>query len=381
MFSILLRTCLNVTTDASGTMIDETRYHESLPGIRQCADEADRIVIIAHLGRPKQPEDRYSFALLAKRLEHDLGRPIQFVRTMEILAQTQGQAGIFFLENVRFFPGEEHNNADERKAFAHLLAAGCDKFVNDAFADYRLSASTYDVATILPSHLGPLFQKEVAALDQVKQSPQHPCVIVLWGAKLSEKLDVLMTLLPQADIVLIGGAMAYTFLKAQWYSIGKSLIEEDKLSIASEMLMMYHEKIILPIDHTIIMTFTDPGDDVIYTSGVEIPDNSIAVDIWPNTRTLYKQHLTNAKTILRNWPMGVTERKATAQGTYDIGRCIAEQKQSYTLVWWGDSITAINTLWLKWFSHICTGGGAMLSYLGDDEFPTRDVIDGHYHVL
>lgn len=254
------------------------------------------------------------------------------------------------MENVRFFEGEENKDKEQRMAFAQQLVAGCDLFINDAFADYRISASTYDVATLIPSQLGSLFQKEITELNKIKKHPEHPFVAILGGAKLSEKLDVLLQILPKADTVLIGGAMAYTLLKAQDISIGKSLFEEDKLDITRQMIAEYGSKLFLPIDHTVVEHFEDPalgGTHAIDTTDQFIPDDTIAVDIGPQTRELYATIIKQAKTIMRNGPMGVTERSDTRIGTEHIGKMIAAQKQSYKLVGGGDSITAINNLGLK----------------------------------
>lgn len=378
---VLLRTCLNVATDKEGNMIDSTRYDESFPLIQQLASKAKTLLITAHLGRPapalagpKHNETQFSFFKIAQKLANDLGKRVHFVTDTQDL--TQILDWIYFLENVRFFPGEESKDEQERESFAKMLTTPCDMFINDAFADYRASASTYDVAKYLPSYVGPVFAKEIKELDNLR-SPERPFLAILGWAKLSEKLDSLLALLQTADKVIIGGAMRYTLLKAKGIAIGNSLVENDKLEVAQTILEKYADKILIPADHMIVQTFKDPAiGGFFYTDGQQISYGFEAIDIGPKGIAECKDLIVNAKTIVRNGPMGVFERPTSAHGTQEIGKAIMHNVSAYKLVGGGDSITAIHKLWLTGFDHICTGGGAMLAYLAYDTFPTLDIILG-----
>lgn len=251
-----------------------------------------------------------------------------------------------------------------------------DLFINDAFADYRASASSYDVATLLPSYLGPVFLKEVKELAGLA-NPVRPMVAIIGGSKLSEKLDALLALLEVADKVCVGGAMRYTLFKAQGITIGNSRVENDKLDVAKEILSKYADKLVLPGDHMIISKRGDPAEvGYEYTEGLEIPEGHEAIDIGPKGIEIFKDTIASAKTIVRNGPVGVFEFDISAKGTEEIGKAIAANAQAYKLAGGGDSIAAINKCKLTGFDHISTGGGAMLAFLAYDKFPTLDVIVG-----
>lgn len=369
---ILLRTCLNVVTDSEGQMIDATRYYESLPLIRELAHKAEVLLITAHLGRPKHAESQYSFNYIAEQLGRDIEKTVHFITDLSELQHLT--AGVYFLENVRFFEGEESNEPNERRIFAHQLTAGMDMFINDAFADYRESASTYDVAEILPSYLGPVFAKEISELSTLTHA-QHPFVAILWWAKLSEKLDALLALLAIADKVLVWWAMRYTLLHALGHKVGNCRVEENKLEAARDIVTNYADKLILPLDHMIVHDFADPA--VIgykYTDGQDIPEGHEAIDIGPQGIAQFSEVIAQAKTIIWNGPVGVFEWDTSAHGTKEIGKAIAANTSAYKIIWWGDSIAAVNALGLTWFNHICTWWGAMLAYLAYENLPVLDVI-------
>lgn len=350
-------------------MVDATRYDESLPLIKALATKAKATILLAHLGRPKNNEPEFSFAKIVKQLEKDLGQPVFFATSLADLQHIE--TGVCLLENVRFFPGEDAKEDTEKAEFLTALSNCADVFVNDAFADYRKSVSTYDIAKNLPSYVGPVFAREIANLAQLAVSAT-PFVAVLGGAKLSEKLDAMLSLAQTADKVLVGGAMVYTLLRAKGISTGKSRVEEDKIDVAKEIIAKYGDKIILPLDHALVPVFEDPGANIQYSE--TILDAMISVDIGPKTIDLYKKILADAKTIVWNGPMGVFEREATAVGTKAIGQAIGNNTGAYKVAGGGDSIAAINALGITGFNHISTGGGAMLGVLGADKFATLDVI-------
>lgn len=379
---IIVRSCLNVSVK-NGEIQDFTRINESLPLLKELAKKSARVVILAHLGRPEGRDESQSLKPVLKVLEKELGEAIVFAEEVDsdwINNNTQDYIPgkrIVLLENIRFFTAENSKDEQIKTAFAKQLEQLGDVFINDAFADYRESPSTYDVAKLLPSYLGPVFYKEVKALTTFA-NPKRPFIAVMAGVKLSEKLDSLNALLEMADKVLVGGALAYTILKAQGHTIGISLREEDKLEMAKEMLAKYHNKLILPIDHIAVKEFKQPDSDEGYVTvdAVDIPDGLMGVDIGPKTQALYKDELAQAATILWNGPLGIYEWGKTAAGTDAVISAIVNNTNAYKLIGGGDSITVTNQLSVSDYNHICTGGGAMLAFLAYNEFPVLDVILG-----
>lgn len=371
--TVIVRSCLNVAVDKEGKMEDSTRFYESLPLIKELAEKAKKVIVMGHLGRPEKKDKSLSFWNIAETLTTELEEQRIEVKLVDTLADAkQSKAKITLLDNIRFFPGEESKDKDVRLAFAKELSKLADVYVNDAFADYRESASTYDIATLLPSHLGPVFMKEVEALAKFSQ-PESPFVAVLGGAKLSEKLDALNALVEIADKVIIGGAMAYTLMKAKGIETGNSLIEKDKLDVATEIMNKHSEKILLPVDHLVAQEFK-PKSPYEYTETEIVPENMTAIDIGWNSIRKFKTEISNSKSILWNGPMGVFEWIHSSVGTKEIGSAIAENLTSYSLAGGGDSIAAINKFNLRGFDHVSTGGGAMLAFLAYDKFPILDVI-------
>lgn len=371
---VLLRTCLNVSTDENWNMIDDTRLTESLPCISYLAENSKQLVIIAHLWRPKSPSPSTSFAQVVRELEKRLWKPVHFVSDLEqttIDSIKTWEHQIIMIENIRYFDWEDSKDPAEQQILVDKLTQIADVFLNDAFADYRKSVSSYYIAEHLPSYVGTLFAQEVSKLAYLAHSPK-PFVVLMWWSKLSEKLDALLGLLPLADHVLIGGAMAYTLMQAKGLSIWKSLVESDKIDVAQKIMSQYPSKIHLPIDHAVVTTFADPGKTVWYAESIS--DNEIAVDVWPKTISDYQGIIAQAWTIVRNGPMWVCERTATSVWTNKLWHAIMSNTNAYKVAWGWDSITAINQLWLTWFDHISTGWWAMLAIFGDDGFPTLDVI-------
>jgi phosphoglycerate kinase len=374
---VLLRSCLNVATDDEGRVTEDTRLQESFETIRDLAQNAKGLVITAHLGRPEQKEKKYSFWHVAELLNEKLvaiGKKLSFVTNVEGIQKELAAGNVVLLENVRFFEGEESKIKEARMQFAYSLTSGVDLFVNDAFADYRQSASTYDVATFVPSYIGHVFYREISALSRFR-NPVRPFIAVLGGAKLSEKLDSLNAMLSLADIVVVGGAMAYTLLKAQGGFIGNSLVEEEKLPVAVDIVYKAGDKLVLPIDHMIVEEFKEPVvGRYAFTVDSLIPPGKLAVDIGPKTIDLYKNIIGQAKTILTNGPMGVFEWESTSRGTSEVLQAIVGNNSAYKLAGGGDSIAAINAFSISGFDHVSTGGGAMLVFLAYDEFPVLDII-------
>jgi phosphoglycerate kinase len=376
---VLIRTCLNVAMDDRGNITDATRIDESVPTLSLLGQRAARVVMMAHLGRPTTArESEFSLEKVRQELESRLGQSVQMISTIEdIKALADGSLSIsasqkfFLVENIRYFAGEESSDKVQRAEFAELLSTLGDIFINDAFADYREAASTYDVAKYLPSYLGPVFIREVKAVSYFTQ-PERPFTAVLGGAKLSEKLDALKALASLADKVLIGGAMAYTLMLAQGVAVGNSKVETDKLDVAKAILDQYRDKIVLPVDHIVVDEFSSSAATEV-VSAAEIPAGKIAVDTGPKTQELFKAHISQAKSILWNGPMGVFEWDSADAGTKAVGASIATA-DAYKFAGGGDSIAAINKFKLSGFNHISTGGGAMLAFVSYEHFPTLDVV-------
>ena len=370
--SILLRTCLNVVTDYEGNMIDDTRYQEALPLIKQISGKAKMLLITAHLWRPKNNEPQYSFVKISKQIELDIWKKVTFIDNLDDLKFMSDW--VFLLENIRFFPQEDSKNELDREELANILTQKCDIFINDAFADYRPSVSNYDVAKKLPSYIWPVFEKEIKELSLLS-NPNRPFIAIIWWSKLSEKLDSLLSLLKIADKVLIWWAMRYTIFTAMWINMGNSLVEKDKLDVAREIIDMYWDKLVLPDDHMIVKEFNDPS--IIwykYTNDESVPDWYEAIDIWPKWIMRFVDEISKAKTILWNGPLWVFERDLSSRSTMEIGKAISDNNLAYKLAWWWDSLAAISKLWLTWFNHLSTWWWAMLSYFAYESFPVLDII-------
>lgn len=383
--SVVIRTCLNVAADNTGFVTERARLDESFPFIEEMTKKAKSVVLMAHFGRPKKKSKEHSFWNVAQLLQDEFSKrnsdiELELIESLDsktikrIQAQdnSEGEKKVFLLENIRFFPGEESEDPKTRMDFAKILASLGDVFIHDAFADYREAASTYDIAKILPSYIGPTLQKEVEALSKFT-NPQRPYIAVLGGAKLSEKLDALKALAVSADKVFVGGAMAYTLMKAKGMEVGKSLIENDKLVVAEEILKSFPDKIVLPDDHLVAREFKEKAS-YSYTDGVDIPVESLGIDIGWKTIRRFRTEISNARSVVWNGPMGVFEWIHAGVGTKELGDSFAQNVEGYILAGGGDSIAAIDKFNIKGIDHVSTGGGAMLAFLAYDKFPILDVI-------
>ncbi len=376
---VFLRVDFNVPLDDSGNITDASRITKELPTIKYLIAHGARVIICTHLGRPKgEPNPRLSTIVIAKYLVGVLHCKIKFSPTdigdeVKKMADELQDGEVLVLENIRFYKEEEENSP----IFASKLASLADIYVNDAFGTaHRKHASIYGVAKLLPNAVGFLMGNEINTITEVLEKPEHPFVAILGGAKVSDKLAVVHNLIKLCDTVLIGGGMAYTFLKAQGAKIGKSLYEEGCLEDAKAILeeaKQNNKEIILPIDH-IASTILSPNATVIKIPTKDIPDSLVGLDIGKKTIKLFVKKIKQAKTIIWNGPMGVFEYEAFKRGTKKIAKAVAKNKGK-TIVGGGDSIAALHALKLdKDIYHISTGGGASLKLIAGESLPGVDVI-------
>ena len=385
--TVLVRSDLNVPLE--GTQItDDGRVRASVPTISQLAEQGARVVVVAHLGRPKgAPEKKYSLRPVADRLGELLGRPVTFVE--ETVGERASEAvrgmadgDVVLLENLRFNAGETAKSDEERADFARQLADLADAFVSDGFGVvHRAQASVYDVAQLLPHAAGGLVLSEVEVMRGLREEPQRPYVVVLGGAKVSDKLGVIESLITVADRLLVGGGMAFTFLKAQGHEVGKSLLEEDQVETVKGYLEAAAERgveIVLPVDVVAADAFAaDAAHDVVAVDG--IPADRMGLDIGPESETLFVEKLSDARTIFWNGPMGAFEMEPYASGTKAVAQALVERTRdgAMTVVGGGDSAAAVRDLGYadSDFGHISTGGGASLEYLEGKELPGLQVLE------
>lgn len=370
---ILVRCDFNVPLDGS-TITDDKRITEALPTIRYLMEHGGRVILCSHLGRPKgQVNPKYSLAPVAARLSELLGCPVPLAEDLigpqaHQLADQLQDGQVMLLENTRFDPREEKNDPE----FARELASLAELYVNDAFGTaHRAHASTAGVADYLPAVCGFLIEKEIGFLGGALENPKRPFVAILGGAKVSDKIGVIRSLLQKVDSLLIGGGMAYTFIRAQGGSIGGSLCEEDKLDLARELLDEAKSrgvKLLLPVDTVIADAFSEEANTRTVPAG-EIPDGWQGLDIGEKTRELFAGEILGAATVVWNGPMGVFEMKKFAAGTEAVAKALAESS-AVTIIGGGDSAAAAAQLgYADRISHISTGGGASLEFLEGLELP------------
>jgi phosphoglycerate kinase len=381
---VLVRSDLNVPLD--GTRItDDGRVRASVPTIEQLSSAGARVIVCAHLGRPKgAPEERYSLAPVAARLGELLGRPIAFAAdTVGASAQGivagLGDGEVAVLENLRFNPGETSKDDAERGAFADQLAALADAFVSDGFGVvHRKQASVYDVAERLPHAAGGLVLAEVGVLRRLTENPERPYAVVLGGAKVSDKLAVIDNLMRAADRLLIGGGMVFTFLAAQGLEVGRSLLEADQIDTVRGYLDQAKSggvQIVLPTDIIAATAFSADADHEVVAVDA-IPADRMGLDIGPQSAALFATALADAKTVFWNGPMGAFEMAPYAEGTRALAQALTEV-DGLTVVGGGDSAAAVRTLGFadSDFGHISTGGGASLEYLEGKTLPGLSVLE------
>jgi phosphoglycerate kinase len=346
----------------------DKRIKASLPTIQYVLEHGAGVILASHLGRPKgKPNAEMSLKPVATRLEALLGRPVKMAPDCigpEVEAMKPAPGEVLLLENLRFHAEEEKNDP----AFAKQLAALCDLYVNDAFGSaHRAHASTEGmIAFVKKAAAGLLMEQELKYLGKATRNPDRPCVAILGGAKVSDKIEVIENLGKVVDKLLIGGAMAYTFLKAQGLPIGKSLVEDDKLDLAKKLLADLGTKLMLPVDHVIVAEIA-PGaaNEVV----AEIPDGKIGVDIGPKTIEAYAQEIGKAKTVIWNGPMGIFEKPPFDKGTVALAKAVADSG-AISVVGGGDSEKAIKAAGVtSKISHVSTGGGASLEFLAGIELP------------
>jgi len=369
--SVLVRVDFNVPLK-DGLVSDDTRIISALPTIKYLKDNNAKIILVSHLGRPKGKDTKNSLKPIADYINANTDIKVTFLDDCigdNIESQIKaGKSGdVFLLENVRFYPEEEKNNKD----FAEKLSKLADLYVNDAFGTaHRAHASTEGVANFLPAYSGFLMEKEINFLSKAL-NPDKPFVAIIGGSKISSKIGVLKNLVEKTDTLIIGGAMTYTFLKSMGQSVGKSLVEDDYLETAKEIMEKAKSvncKLIIASDHIVAESFDSEKGELVEI----IPDNMSGFDIGTKTIAEIKEELLKAKTVVWNGPMGVFEKPAFANGTNEVARILASlhDKGVITIVGGGDSVAAIEQVGLTdKFSHISTGGGASLEFLEGIELP------------
>ena len=376
--TVLVRVDFNVPMK-DGKVTDDNRIVGALPTINYLVDHGAKVVLFSHLGKVnhKDPEKTESdkkknnMAPVAARLEELIDAKVTFVpetkgEALETAVKDMNAGEIIVVQNTRYEKGEEKNDPELAKYWAALG----DLFVSDAFGSvHRAHASTVGIAEILPSALGFLVEKEVQMIGDAVYNPKRPLVAILGGAKVSDKILVIENLLKIADKVFIGGGMAYTFFKAQGYEIGNSLLEEDRIDIAKEILSKAGDKLILPVDSVVANDFSNPTD-IKVVAGAAVPEGYMGLDIGPETVALFKKELEGAKTVIWNGPMGVFEKEEFANGTIEVCTAIADLPDVMSVIGGGDSAAAAISMGFgDKFSHISTGGGASLEFMEGKDLP------------
>jgi len=383
---VLVRSDLNVPLDGT-TITDDGRIRASVPTISSLAEAGARVIVCAHLGRPKgAPEERYSLAPVVGRLAELLDRPVTFATDTVGESARAAVAGmsdgdVVLLENLRFNPGETAKTDEGRAEFADALAGLADAYVSDGFGVvHRKQASVYDVATRLPSAMGGLVRTEVEVLRRLTESPERPYAVVLGGAKVADKLAVIDNLMKTADRLLIGGGMLFTFLAAQGHEIGTSLFDAESVDACKDYLQRAQDtgvEIVLPVDVVCGREFSADTETVTVAADA-IPADQMGLEIGPRSAQLYASRLTDARTVFWNGPMGAFEMEPFAAGTKALAQALVEATEggALTVVGGGDSAAAVRQLGFRdeQFGHISTGGGASLEYLEGKTLPGLTIL-------
>jgi phosphoglycerate kinase len=379
---VIMRADFNVPLNDAGEITDDTRIEAALPTIKYILGQNAALILMSHLGRPaNEPDPKYSLAPVAKALSEKLGLQVIFNDDGEVVGEVTKKAAadlkpgqVLLLQNTRFRPEEKKNNPD----FSKDLASLADIYVDDAFGScHRAHASTEGIAKYLPAVSGFLIQKELKFIGGALDNPQHPFVAILGGAKVSDKIGVITNLLDKVDTLIIGGGMAYTFYKAQGYEIGTSLLEEDKVDLAADLLKKAGEKgvkLYLPVDNVVAPEFAADATPTVVDSNA-MPSDQMGMDIGPKTRELFADVIKNAKTVIWNGPMGVFEFPTFAEGTKAVAKAMAESEAT-TIIGGGDSAAAVKQLgFADKIDHISTGGGASLEFMEGKVLPGIAVLE------
>ena len=358
-----------------GQITDETRILAALPTIQYLQEQGAKVILASHLGRPKGTVvEELRLTPVAKRLSEKLGKEVKkadeaYGDSVKALISEMNEGDVLLLENVRFYAGEEKNDPELAKQFAELA----DIYVNDAFgAAHRAHASTEGIAHYIPAVSGFLMDKELATIGKALSNPERPFTAIIGGAKVKDKIGVIDHLLDIVDNLIIGGGLAYTFVKAQGHEVGKSLLEEDKIDLANSFIEKAKEKgvnLYMPIDAVVADQFADDANTK-NVSIEEIPADWEALDIGPKTAELYSDVIRNSKLVIWNGPMGVFEFDLFANGTKAVAQSLADSKDTYSIIGGGDSAAAVEKFHLAdQMSHISTGGGASLEFMEGKELP------------
>lgn len=358
-----------------GQITDETRIRAALPTIQYLIEQGAKIILASHLGRPKgKVNEEMRLTPVAKRLSELLEKEVKktdeaYGDTVKSVIDSMNEGDVLLLENVRFYPGEEKNDPELAKAFAELA----DVYVNDAFgAAHRAHASTEGIAHYLPAVSGFLMEKEIEVLGKALSNPDRPFTAIIGGAKVKDKIGVIENLLEKVDNLIIGGGLAYTFVKAKGHEIGKSLLEEDKIELAKSFMEKAEQKGVkfyMPVDAIVADDFSADANTKV-VSIEEIPSDWEALDIGPKTREIYKDVIQKSKLVIWNGPMGVFEIDKFAEGTRAVAKALAEANDTYSVIGGGDSAAAVEKFGLAdKMSHISTGGGASLEFMEGKQLP------------
>lgn len=376
--TVLLRTNFDVPVKA-GKILDDSRIKESIPTIKYLLKKKSKVLIVTHLGRPEKKDKKFSLEPVARKLKKLLGVPVIFLpdilrKNVKEKIKKSSVKSVILFENIRFYDEEKTNNFQFTKKISELA----DLYVNDAFpVCHRSHASVDAITRYLPSYAGISLEKEVLELSKIKDTPTHPFVVVIGGAKVSDKIGIILSLAKKADYILIGGAAANIMLKASGYKLGSSLIEEKALSFASKILDLDLDNIILPIDAICAESLDATKMEIIDIPSIpkELCSSPFSIyDIGPKTIIKWQDIIKTAKTVFWSGPLGVFEYPLFAKGTKTIARAISKNLGE-TVVGGGDTVSAISNFRIKRFSHISTAGSAMLQYIAGEELPGLRALD------